>query len=67
MTASLAAPPRGFRRWSSTWARGGFLEDKKNQAKVSEVAEECREAELPDYTREEALANDRLMTAMKKT
>jgi hypothetical protein len=43
------------------------LEDKKNQAKVSEVAEECREAELPDYTRKEALANDRLMTAMKKT
>ena len=61
-TASLAALPRGF-----TWARGCCLEDKKNQAKVSEVAEECREAELPDYTREEALANDWLMTAMKKT
>ena len=26
-----------------------LLEDKKNQAKVSEVAEECREAELLDY------------------
>ena len=43
------------------------MEDKKNQAKVSEVAEVCREVELPDYTRKEALANDRLMTAMKKT
>jgi len=45
----------------------GLTLTKKNQAKVSEVAEECREAELPDYTCEEALANDRLMTAMKKT